>query len=186
MTLAAAADGLVRSVQALRTDLKDRLLWAIVQGKPIESDHALASRMEDLTIEILADADELIQRVVAVPSGISRTAHLVETQQAITHCQAIIRKTSRRFGATIASWRMFAALEQLARDPERREWAGWVSGVGDAVVNCSNSLEDLEDALAASWVGWGELATAVAMTSRTGDAKNPTKGQSGHGDKPDR
>ena len=161
VTIASGFEDLLQRIGALRADVRDRLRWVVVNGKPLGQDHALAGRFEDRVTELGANLDDAEQAALAGQDAALGELDLANARNALLECHRVVRQSARLFNLELASAHVLAALYQLAHEPDRR-WTAWVGGVVDALADCRGHVEDLEDAVTACWAQWAEVASAMA------------------------
>jgi hypothetical protein len=149
MVLEAALQELAEKLEPLEWAMES-LLWAVVQPQPEgQTRNALVDRYEELAHDamgLVKEAAEAAERGLRGPSGV---ASLAEARQLVILCQDRILRLMGRLQEELLTFERRDALEELGQ--ERREWAGWVQGVSDALEGCSMPVHEANQALFRCW-----------------------------------
>jgi hypothetical protein len=134
----------LRQAVTVLYEVLDNLRWAVVEAQPDGQGHALADRMEGITLDLLSATIGARQALEPLPADT-----LVLREQLIL-CQRQFHYINSRFHDEMWGYEPVAALYELAAEQEE-SWASWSAGVRDALEPGPQKLYDVAEALFACW-----------------------------------
>src|SRR5262245_35965597 len=104
MTLTGSFQNLVDQLGRLRVSLEDFLRWAVTQGKPEDEDHALVTRYDDATSDLIGLIEEAKDAAQLGRQATMDQVDLVCARRALIACQERVNRTSQRFFSELVSF----------------------------------------------------------------------------------
>jgi hypothetical protein len=160
------------SVQLRR--LRDTFLGVrltVVEDKPLRDEVVLVDRFGDAVEDGLGWVEEALAAATEGEHALGNPIDMYRARTGLTTCQERFNRLAQQFSSELVS---YERLDELARFGRRRggEWLRWARAVKQALEQCRQPLQEVNQAL---FLCWQELAERLGMTSVS--VQNTTIGQ---------
>jgi len=143
----------------------------IVEDKPLRDDVVLVDRFGDAIEDVLGWIEEALAAATEAEQAVGNAPDMYRARRALTTCQERFHRFDQQYSSELVS---YERLDELARFGRQRggEWRRWASAVKQALEQCRQPLQDVNQAL---FLCWQELAEHLGTTSVS--VQNTTIGQ---------
>ena len=181
MTLKRSFQNLAEKLEGLRLTTEELLQWAVtqgkpvavIQGKPVEEDHALVGRYYEAAIGLTSLTEEAIAAAEEGEQAVAERIDLARARCVLITCQDEVNQLTQSFFSKMVSFEALDDLQSLAR--EQSKWEQWVLGVKDALKHCREPIVEVNQALFELWQEITEHASAPSVSVQAISTGNQLK-----------
>jgi len=143
----------------------------VIEDKPLRDEVALVDRFGDAIEDALGWVEEALAAAAEGEQAVASAPEMYRARRALTTCQESFNRLVQQFSSELVSCER---LNELAGFGRRRggEWRRWTNAVKEALEQCRQPLQDINQAL---FLCWQELAERLGVNSVS--VQNTTIGQ---------
>jgi uridylate kinase len=122
----------------------------VIGGQPQERKTELVDGLEGTVLDTMGILSEARKSALAVKKAIDDQKGPDEVRSALAECREHFQRAQQRFTKELGSRETLIQLAQLGNE-RGSEWKHWAASVKDAIEQCRQPLEEVNQALASCW-----------------------------------
>lgn len=144
--------------------LRDTLLGVrltVIVDKPPRDEVVLVDRFGDAVEDVTGWAEEALAAAAEAEQAVGNPLDVYRARTALATCQERFHCLAQQFSSELISYESIRELKAFGRG-RRGEWLRWTNAVEQALEQCRQPLQEVNQAL---FMCWQELAERLGMSS---------------------